>query len=265
MELRSNQTKPCICFSGTGPIEDYEKLEQKILEENVVQTKITTCDGKMKIELVSNGDVAKNILKEQKDKIDEERKIRDQIEEEREKKEFQEKIAKMKKEFEHNPLLRFEHIKKIGSKWNFQTTYVIELRYTIKNSNFTPAYPGILPETKEHTTEGRYFYVGATKYTAEERFHTANYTHMGKTTGAVYKHRMICDSSPYSESVSNLNKLTKEFGFENPREGNPSQQFEHYVAWALYLCGHYTWGPKFADLSIFEKGREWLGEEYPFI
>ncbi len=68
-ELRSNQAKPCMCFSGTGAMDDLKKLEKKIMEECFVQTKISKCNGSIKIQFVSNGDVVRKILKEQRDKI----------------------------------------------------------------------------------------------------------------------------------------------------------------------------------------------------
>ena len=177
------------------------------------------------------------------------------------------KIEALKREFDNNPEKRFEYIKKLGQKKNFQTTYVIELDRTILQSQSEPAYPctnGIFPETKLHTLSSRCFYVGQTQYSAEERFHTANVNHMAKRTGKVPKHRLIKDGSPYYQSIKNLNELTESFGFENPKKGNQSDKFEHYVAWALYKCGHRTWGPINRALGTLYQNGQWLGED-PYI
>ncbi len=82
LQIRPNQAKPCICFEGTGAMDDHKKLEQKIMQECVVQTKITNCNGKMKIQFVSNGDVVRKKLKEQQDRIETERRKQAQIRQE---------------------------------------------------------------------------------------------------------------------------------------------------------------------------------------
>ena len=177
------------------------------------------------------------------------------------------KIDALKREFDNNPEKRFEYIKKLGLKMNYQTTYVIELDQTIMQSQSEPAYPsanGKFPETRLHTLSSRCFYVGQTRYSAEERFHTANVNHMAKKTGKVTKHRIIKDSPPYYESIKRINELTESFGFDNPKNGNQNDKFEHYVAWALYKYGHRTWGPKNSDLGRNSQNGQWLGED-PYI
>lgn len=176
-------------------------------------------------------------------------------------------IEALKREFDNNPEKRFDYIKKLGKKKNYQTTYVIELGQTIMQSQSERAYPstdGMFPETRLHTFSSRCFYVGQTRYSAEERFHTANVNHMARSTGKVSKHRLIKDDPPYHRSVMSINELTESFGFENPNEGNQSDKFEHYVAWALYKCGHRTWGPINSDLGRNSQNGQWLGKD-PYI
>jgi len=50
-------------------------------------------------------------------------------------------IAKIKQDVAKYPLQRFEYIRQMAIERNFQTTYVIELKSTIINSNFTRSYP----------------------------------------------------------------------------------------------------------------------------
>ncbi len=201
---------------------------------------------------------------EQKQRIQREK---TEAEEERKRLQFEAMVSEMKAKFQSNPLSRFDNIKKLGKKKNYRTTYVIELDRTIMQSQSERAYPstdGIFPETRLHTSSSRCFYVGQTWHSAEERFHTANVNHMAKTTGKVSKHRLIKDGPPYLKSVKSINELTESFGFENPKNGNQSDNFEHYVAWALYKCGHRTWGPKNSDLGRNYQNGQWLGED-PYI
>jgi len=192
-----------------------------------------------------------------KRKAEEEERARRAEEERRE-------IEDQKRTFRNNPEKRHDYIRKLGRAKNYQTTYVIELDRTIRHSQSEPAYPsasGMFPETRSHTISSRCFYVGQTQYSAEERFHTANVNHMARRTGKVYKHRLIEDGPPYSRSIKSLNELTESYGFENPKTGIQSQKFEHYVAWALYKCGHRTWGPINSDLGKLFQNGQWLGED----
>lgn len=181
-------------------------------------------------------------------------------------------IVKIKQDIAKDPLQRFEYIRQMAIERNFQTTYVIELKSTIINSNFTRSYPSKgFAETPKHTKNSRCFYVGTTWHTAEMRFHTAKNNHMWNKSGepkagAVRKHRLIEDAPPFSESLSSLQKLTERYGYESSgKDGRiKSDLFEHYVGWALYKCGFRTWGPKFTDLGLNYQNMEWLGE-YPFI
>ena len=70
-------------------------------------------------------------------------------------------IEALKREFDNNPEKRFDYIKKLGKKKNYQTTYVIELDRTIMQSQSERAYPstdGIFPEARLHTSRSRCFY-----------------------------------------------------------------------------------------------------------
>tara|TARA_Y100000766_G_C18767946_1_gene536906 strand:- start:79 stop:819 length:741 start_codon:yes stop_codon:yes gene_type:complete len=195
-----------------------------------------------------------------KRKAEEEERVRRAEEERRE-------IEDLKRTFRNNPEKRYDYIRRLGREKNYQTTYVIELDRTIRGSQSELAYPsasGIFPDTGSHTMSSRCFYVGQTKYSAEKRFHTANVNHMARRSGKVSKHRLIKDGPPYSRSIKSLNELTESYGFENPKEGRQSQQFEHYVAWALYKSGHRTWGPINDDLPKLFRNGQWLGE-YPFL
>ena len=184
-----------------------------------------------------------------------------------EEREEREERERKKLEFQKYPEKRHDYIRQLGREKNYQTTYVIELDRTIRHSQSELAYPsasGIFPETRSHSMSSRCFYVGQTRYSAEERFHTANVNHMARPTGKVSKHRLIKDGPPYSRSIKSLNELTESYGFENPKTGIPSQKFEHYVAWALYKSGHRTWGPINRDLGKLFQNGQWLGE-YPFL
>ena len=171
-----------------------------------------------------------------------------------------------------DPFQRFKYIREMGVEMNYQTTYVIELKSSINTSNFTRSYPSKdFAETTKHTNRSRCFYVGTTWHTAEMRFHTAKNNHMWNKSGepkagAVRKHRLLQDGPPFRKSISGLKKLTRRYGHENSgRKGRiKSDQFEHYVAWALYKCGFRTWGPKFSDLDLKHQNMQWLGK-YPFI
>ena len=181
-------------------------------------------------------------------------------------------IAKMEQIISKDPFQRFEYIRQMAVERNFQTTYVIELKSSINESNFTRSYPSKgFAETTKHTKKSRCFYVGTTWHTAEMRFHTAKNNHMWNKSGepkagAVRKHRLVQDAPPFTKSISSLKKLTKRYGHESSgRKGRiKSDQFEHYIAWALYKCGFRTWGPKFSDLDSKNQNMQWLGK-YPFI
>tara|TARA_B100001094_G_C17812723_1_gene614619 strand:+ start:95 stop:598 length:504 start_codon:yes stop_codon:yes gene_type:complete len=165
-------------------------------------------------------------------------------------------------DFEKNPELRFDYIKKLGEKRNLRTVYVIELRTSVLSSKSKSSYPNNkFTSMSKHMEEHRLFYVGKTFHSSEERFHLAKNNHMAKN-GVVKKHRLIRDEYPYTESISSLSKLTNQFGYENPR-GIDHNKFEHYVAWALYKCGYSTWGPKIKDLGAY-KDLNWLGKE-PYL
>ena len=166
--------------------------------------------------------------------------------------------------FSNDPEKRFEHIREMGLKMNRSTAYVIELKSSVKSSGSESAYPNkIFRATNKHGKNSRLFYVGKTYHTSEERFHLSRYNHMEKKTGVVRKHRLIRDEYPFVESLSSLRELTTLYGFENPGLENrsASSKFEHYVAWALYKCGHMTWGPKISELGRIYQDLEWLGEE----
>ena len=166
--------------------------------------------------------------------------------------------------FANYPEKRFEHIREIGINNNLWTVYVIELKSSVKSSKSEPSYPNkIFGATEKHDRNSRLFYVGKTFHSSEERFHLARYNHMEKKTGVVRKPRLIRDEYPYTDSLSSLRELTSLYGFENPNLENrsASSRFEHYVAWALYKCGHMTWGPKISELGSVYQNLEWLGEE----
>ena len=203
-------------------------------------------------------------LRIQKEKIEEE--------EERKRIQLESLVSEMKIKFQTNPHSRFDHIKELGDKNNYQTTYVIELSKSVISSQFQRAYPSKkFPENEFHSAESRCFYVGMTWNTMEERFHLAKANHMwnkygGKKAGVVRKHRIITDANPFDESIKSLHDLTRLYGYENPQRQNriKSDLFEHYVAYALYMCGFRTWGPKFSDLASNFSDMKWLGE-YPFL
>lgn len=191
-----------------------------------------------------------------------------EAERKRKKRIFEARVNQMKIDFQSNPHLRFKHIKELGDKHNFRTTYVIELSKSVTSSAFQRSYPSIkFQENELHSPDSRCFYVGMTWHTKEERFHKANANHMwnkngGKKAGVVRKHRLINDSKPFEKSIKSLHKLTNKYGYENKqRKGRKkSDVFEHYVAYSLYMCGFRTWGPKFSDLTDMD----WLGK-YPYI
>ena len=168
---------------------------------------------------------------------------------------------------------RFDHIKEMGRKNNFQTVYIIELKTTALITTSTRSYPnpsaGFPPITSIHTTMSRCFYVGTTWHSPEDRFHCSNSCHMYKKDGTrrnigmVPKHRLIEDDPPFQDSVNSLNQLTERYGHSNPG-GNASNKFEHYVAWALYKKGYHVWGPKISELGTFYQDLKWLGED-PYI
>ena len=203
-----------------------------------------------------------NLVEENLKKLMVEQKLREEIEKQRLK-----DINKKKRELEENPEKRFAYIRQLGREKNYQTTYVIELNSSIRNSRSVPSYPlssNGFNDTKFDVKNSRCFYVGQTQYSAEERFHIANVNHMGRKTGKVSKHRLIKDNFPYTKSIKSLNELTELYGFENPKKGVQSPQFEHYVAWALYMCGCRTWGPHISELGTRHQDLKWLGE-YPYI
>ena len=195
-----------------------------------------------------------------------------EAEEERKRLHFEAIVSEMKTKFQSNPHSRFDHIKELGDKNNFQTTYVIELSKSVISSGFQRAYPSKeFAENELHSVDSRCFYVGMTWHKMEERFHTARVNHMwnkyrGQKAGVVRKHRLIDDSEPFLDSIESLYELTTKYGYQNEqRQGrDKSDMFEHYVAYALYMCGFRTWGPKFSDLSADLSDMEWLGE-YPFL
>jgi hypothetical protein len=195
-----------------------------------------------------------------------------EAEEEMKRLQFESMVSEMRNKFQTNPHSRFDHIKMLGDKYNYQTTYVIELSKSVISSGFQRAYPSKeFPENEFHSAESRCFYVGMTWHRMEERFHLAEANHMwnkygGKRAGVVRRHRQITDSKPFEKSIKSLHELTRMYGYENEqRQGRvKSDRFEHYVAYALYMCGFRTWGPKFSDLSSNFSNMKWLGE-YPFI
>ena len=195
-----------------------------------------------------------------------------EAEEERKRLQFEAMVSEMKTKFQSNPYSRFEHIKMLGDEYNFQTTYVIELSKSVISSGFQRSYPSKeFPENEHHSAESRCFYVGMTWHRMEERFHLAEANHMwnkygGKKAGVVRRHRQITDSKPFEKSIKSLHELTRMYGYENEqRQGRvKSDRFEHYVAYALYMCGFRTWGPKFSDLPTNFSNMKWLGE-YPFL
>jgi len=182
-----------------------------------------------------------------------------------------ENIKKMKLDFEDNPDKRFNNIRNMGIEKKFQTTYVIELKNTVIFSKFNRAYPNAdFPETKSHNANSRYFYVGTTWHTAEERFHTARINHMSKK-GSVRKHRLIQDNVPYEKSINHLDQLSEQYGYLHPNPPEATRymvehyMFEHYVAWALYKKGHFVWGPTIQELqNNGVQDLKWLGED-PYI
>jgi hypothetical protein len=229
------------------------------------------------IEVIRNQERTNNHLEtgffetnqEQKHRIREE-KI--EAEEEKKRLEFEAMVSEMRTNFYSNPNLRFDHIKQLGDKNNYQTTYVIELNKSVILSEFQRAYPSKeFAENELHSVDSRCFYVGMTWHKMEERFHTAGANHMwnkygGQKVGVVRKHRLITDSEPFLNSIKSLHELTSKYGYQNEQRQNriKSDKFEHYVAYALYMCGFRTWGPKFSDLSATLSDMAWLGE-YPFL
>jgi hypothetical protein len=233
-----------------------------------------------KIEVIRNQERTKNqretgfleTNQEQKQRIQREK---TEAEEKRKRLQFEAMVSEMKTKFQSNPHSRFDHIKEIGQKRNYQTTYVIELNTSVKGSEFNCAYPNKeFPELDLHKQDSRCFYVGITWHTMEDRFsnagkksHMWNSSGNPRTTGVVPKHRLICDESPFVESLESLKKLTNEYGHCNDQKNERKQiyQFEHYVAYALYMCGFRTWGPQISELQkqgIYDM--DWLGK-YPFL
>lgn len=206
---------------------------------------------------------------EQKQRIQREK---TEAEEKRKRLQFEAMVSEMKIKFQSNPHSRFDHIKELGDKNNFQTTYVIELSKSVIPSGFQRAYPSKeFAENELHSADSRCFYVGMTWHKMEERFHTAGVNHMWnkygrQKAGVVRKHRLITDSEPFLNSIECLYELTSKYGYQNEQMQNrkKSDKFEHYVAYALYMCGFRTWGPKFSDLSANLSDMAWLGE-YPFL
>ena len=229
------------------------------------------------IEVIRNQERTKNqretgfleTNQEQKQRIQREK---TESEEKRKRLQFEAMVSEMKTKFQSNPHSRFDHIKELGDKNNFQTTYVIELSKSIISSEFQRAYPSKeFAENELHSADSRCFYVGMTWHKMEERFHTARVNHMwnkygGQKAGVVRKHRLITDSKPFVKSIECLYELTSKYGYQNEQRQNrkKSDKFEHYVAYALYMCGFRTWGPKFSDLSANLSDMAWLGE-YPFL
>jgi len=229
------------------------------------------------IEVIRNQERTKNHLvtgffetnQEQKHRVREEE---IEAEKERERLEFEAKVSEMRTDFYSNPNLRFDYIKQLGDKNNYQTSYVIELNKSVILSGFQRTYPSKeFAENELHSVDSRCFYVGMTWHKMEERFHTAGANHMwnkygGQKAGVVRKHRLITDSEPFLNSIESLHELTSKYGYQNEQRQNriKSDKFEHYVAYALYMCGFRTWGPKFSDLSANLSDMAWLGE-YPFL
>ena len=198
-----------------------------------------------------------------------------EAEEERKRLLFEAMVSEMRAKFQSNPESRFDYIKELGQKENYETTYVIELNSaSVRTSGSLSAYPSKkFPEHDLHKQDSRCFYVGITWHTMEDRFSNAEKkNHMWNSNGnpragVVRRHRLINDEPPFFESLESLRKLTDEYGHNNnQRDGRVKKyQFEHYVAYALYMCGFRTWGPKISELE--KQGinnMDWLGT-YPFI
>ena len=107
----------------------------------------------------------------------------------------------------------------------------------------------------------------------EDRFsNVENKNHMWNSNGnpragVVRRHRLINDELPFFESLESLRKLTDEYGHNNNQRDRRKKnyQFEHYVAYALYMCGFRTWGPKISELEKQGINNiDWLGR-YPFL
>ena len=175
------------------------------------------------------------------------------------------------RDFDEHPSKRFQWIKQMAEEQNLMTVYVIELGQSVRASQSERAYPsGAFPELDVHDDDSQCFYIGVTDQTIEDRFHAGRYNHMWNTEGkprigVVRKHRRIADGPPFADSLNSMEELTELYGWENPgSEGRVcSFQLEHYVAWALYRCGHRTWGPKKDELDAPLKNRSWLGRR-PF-
>ncbi len=61
--LNRNQKKPCICYSGPKVGWDFLDKEKQLASDYSVQTKIANCNGRIKIEFISNGDDVKKMLR----------------------------------------------------------------------------------------------------------------------------------------------------------------------------------------------------------
>ena len=223
-------------------------------------------------DFVGNGDGAAKSMREAAEKLKDQERAKNQratgifeTDEERVARENNESIAR---EFEQDPDKRFRLIRDLGELHNFASVYVIELRETVRDSEFTPAYPSDdHPELSTHGPESRCFYVGTTWHTLEDRYHAGEKNHMWNAAGnprigVVRRHRLIDDDHPFTRSMAHLKDLTNRYGWENKghKDRTRSYQFEHYVAWALYKCGHRTWGPQFIELPGPKQKAEWRGK-----
>jgi hypothetical protein len=65
LKLSQHESKPCICWSGSFGESEFRKKEIEIRNVFFVQTKFSRCNNKTRIEFVSNGDVVKNIIRDE--------------------------------------------------------------------------------------------------------------------------------------------------------------------------------------------------------
>lgn len=82
LDLRLEKGKHCICFSGSGSPTDLKKTQEYLLNEHRIETRISKCNGNIKIELISNGVIAERKWLEQNERKAEMNRLR-AIEEEK--------------------------------------------------------------------------------------------------------------------------------------------------------------------------------------
>lgn len=111
--LSPNQNKPCICYSGLKVGWKFSDKEKRLARDYFVQTRISDCNGKIKIEFLSNGDEVKELLRVEQEKNEEE------------KRKFE--AAKSLKEQNERLETLIKHLSELNDKNKFPFPYLSDL------------------------------------------------------------------------------------------------------------------------------------------